>query len=349
MNLDEHQKEALKGLYKEISDLSELTRKVFNDEALDGRTKEGRAVRQYLIDNGFKYKTTEKVVLEEVKLTIEQKQYAREAAEEGQKVLDIARVIFPDCDIVSSLNREARTVFEYLRDECPDLAVEDEHTDKKYSAPNRLYGVFQKVNEYAGENINFRRMTTRERKYLESLLKFMRAPRLTQVVNSYSSVEDRKMLESEFVRFTWNKPDLTNEESALDISVCIDLVSSKRGQQHLEKLNLMIDEAHDDQDLHMRLSEMFKVKSDEYHKIMTRVDNVLKKLNGSRSDRIKMKHTQTSDFAWIVEAFQEKEERDRLVTINRAQALAVKDDTDRIESLEEWKARILGIDKDELI
>lgn len=60
MKLTEEQQNFIRENYMLISDLIELTRQVFNDNTLDGRTKEGRAVRKYLVDNDLEYKTTEK-------------------------------------------------------------------------------------------------------------------------------------------------------------------------------------------------------------------------------------------------------------------------------------------------
>ena len=44
--------------YKEICNLNELTCAAFMSDSLDGRSKEGRAVREYMAAKDYKYHTT---------------------------------------------------------------------------------------------------------------------------------------------------------------------------------------------------------------------------------------------------------------------------------------------------
>ena len=60
MELSEDQKKFIDSNYHDLSDLIQLTRLTFNDHSLDGRTKQGRLVREYLSQKGLNYKTTKK-------------------------------------------------------------------------------------------------------------------------------------------------------------------------------------------------------------------------------------------------------------------------------------------------
>ena len=53
--------------------------------------------------------------------------------------------------------------------------------------------------------------------------------------------------------------------------------------------------------------------------------------------------------AALVEAFQEKEERDRMILMAEMQNKLVEDEANRLETMDEYKARILGISKKELL
>ena len=68
------------------------------------------------------------------------------------------------------------------------------------------------------------------------------------------------MFEAEFVRATWDKPDLTSDEINLYINVCIDYIHLKNIQSAINKLNRMFDEAEDQQDLTVRLGAFKKQK-----------------------------------------------------------------------------------------
>ena len=60
MNLTEDQKNIVRDNYASTPDLIELTRLAFDNDSLDGRTKEGRAVREYMAGKDYRYKTTKK-------------------------------------------------------------------------------------------------------------------------------------------------------------------------------------------------------------------------------------------------------------------------------------------------
>ena len=50
MDLGEDQKEFLRANAAKITSLIDLTRQCFEDDKLDGRSKEGRAVRKFLVE-----------------------------------------------------------------------------------------------------------------------------------------------------------------------------------------------------------------------------------------------------------------------------------------------------------
>ena len=60
MNLTVEQKKFIEENFHKIPDLIELTRATFKDGTIDGRSKQGRAVRAYLASKDMKYKTTKK-------------------------------------------------------------------------------------------------------------------------------------------------------------------------------------------------------------------------------------------------------------------------------------------------
>ena len=57
MDLSEEQKQFLRENASKIPDLINLTKQCFDDESLDGRSKEGRAVRKFLVESSIDFKT----------------------------------------------------------------------------------------------------------------------------------------------------------------------------------------------------------------------------------------------------------------------------------------------------
>ena len=60
MKLNKEQRKYLRENHKKIPDLIKLTQAVFLDETLDGRSKEGRAVKDFLIKEELNFNTTKK-------------------------------------------------------------------------------------------------------------------------------------------------------------------------------------------------------------------------------------------------------------------------------------------------
>ena len=67
--LTEEQKAFIDENYKKTPDIQELTRQAFMNDVLDGRTKEGRAVRKYMSEKEYGYQTTKRPAAKGVKLT----------------------------------------------------------------------------------------------------------------------------------------------------------------------------------------------------------------------------------------------------------------------------------------
>ena len=58
MDLTKEQEEFLRENSARVPDLIDLTQQCFSRNDLDGRSREGRAVRKFLADNAIEYKTT---------------------------------------------------------------------------------------------------------------------------------------------------------------------------------------------------------------------------------------------------------------------------------------------------
>ena len=158
-------------------------------------------------------------------------------------------------------------------------------------------------------------------------------------------MKDRELFEAEFIRATWDKPDLTSDEINLYINVCVDYINLKNISSHIEKLNTMFNEVEDQQDMTVRLAEVLKSKTDEYDKCEKRMESLIKKLNGDRSERLKNKSKENATIISLVKNFQVEDERRRMVELAEMQKKLVDEEVTRLDNMDSWKARILGISK----
>lgn len=348
MKLTEEQKQWLRENYKNNPSLIELTRQLFMDESLDGRTKEGRAVRKFLAEAGVKYQTTQKEI-HIVELSQQQKEFVVQYAEDGMTAFQIASLLFPDVNM-TPLSKEMIVVNDYLKEYAPTFVKSEESSlGETYSSPTTPLSAVRKINKYTSEDLKVERLTMKQKNCVDALISFLQSPRFNTVINNYNAQVDRELFEAEFIRATWDKPDLTADEINLYINVCVDYINLKNISAHVEKLNRMFNEAEEQQDMSIRLAELLKTKSEEYNQCEKRMESLIMRLSGDRAKRIASHQQDNASLLNLVQLFQDEEERKIMIQIAELQKQAVSKEADRLENMPEWKSRVLGLSKGEII
>ena len=93
------------------------------------------------------------------------------------------------------------------------------------------------------------------------------------------------------------------------------------------------------------LAELLKTKSDEYNQCEKRMESLINRLNGDRARRIQGQHEENASILSLVQLFQDENERQIMIKMAEMQKEAVAEEAANIESMPEWKARVLGISK----
>tara|TARA_R100000734_G_C3315794_1_gene107965 strand:- start:445 stop:1494 length:1050 start_codon:yes stop_codon:yes gene_type:complete len=349
MDLSEEQKQFLRENAAKITSLIDLTRQCFEDDKLDGRSKEGRAVRKFLVENSINFRTTATSRTEDIELTQQQKDFILEQAESGLSSLEIAKIIFPEKN-VKSLSNEQRTVLAFIREVNPDIIPsQDGAALSSYISPKSPSRIIKKINDATGLNLDDTKLNRQKQVCVERLGINLSNSRFLKIINNYLNQEDRNLFEHEFIRLTWDKPDLTADEINLYLNVCKEVINLEVVSSHLNKLNDMFDIADDQTEMSVRLAEIIKAKSGEYHQCESRIENLTKKLQGDRAERMKKNQKENASFLSIVQLFQEEEERKTMVRIAEMQKQSIKKEAERLEGMAEWKARVLGISQEDVI
>lgn len=349
MKLSEEQKQFIRDNFKSNPNLLELTRQVFEDPNIDGRSKEGRAVREFLAEENLEYKTTKREKVPDIQLTDEQVEFIKAQAQNNLSAYQIAEILFPDVN-VKRFCKEHMTIVEFLREYEPAYVHETETAlNKTYNPPKIFSTALKKINTFTLKEMHEDKLSHDEIDCVESLMRSLSAPRFIQVISNYNSMKDRELFEAEFVRATWDKPDLTSDEINLYINVCVDYINLKNISSHIEKLNTMFNEVEDQQDMTVRLAEVLKSKTDEYDKCEKRMESLIKKLNGDRAERLKNKRQDNATIISLVKNFQAESERRRMIELAEMQKKLVEDEVARLDNMDSWKARILGISKHDAV
>ena len=117
----------------------------------------------------------------------------------------------------------------------------------------------------------------------------------------------------------------------------------------MDKLNRMFDDAQDQQDLTVRLAELLKTKSEEYNQCEKRMESLISKLQGDRSKRIASQVEKNASILNLVQLFQEGEERKIMVKMANMQKKLIQEEADVLEKMPDWKSRVLGVSKKDII
>jgi hypothetical protein len=300
-----------------ISNLNELTQKCFRDNDLDGRTKEGRSVREYLIENNIDYKTTRRKPQDKIELNDSQKDFIIQQAEEGLSSLEIAKLIFPKKQ-VKPLSNEQRTVLAHINEINPDFVPSQDYASvNDYVAPKSSSRVLKKINDATGLALEENKLNRQNQVCVKRLQINLSNSRFLKIINNYLNKQDRELFEQEFIRLSWDKPDLTADELNLYLNVCKEVINLEVVSALLNKLNDMFDVNEEQTEVTLRLSDIIKTKSQEYHQCETRIENLTKKLQGDRAERMKKNNKDHASFLAIVHMFQEEEERKILGSYGR--------------------------------
>jgi len=351
VELTEQQKEKIIEIYESgITNLNEITQKVYRNKKLDGRSKEGRGVRDFLVKAGKVYKTT-KFEKKEFFFTDEQEKYIEENCKES--LMEIAKVLFPEEEIKTPLDSKCRYIDKYIKSKKLRKNFIEDDSDGRYVPPKKVKDLITKVNIYANQDLCENELSAKSERCIKSLAKYLQTPLFIRKINTYTDEDDRVLMESEFIRYTWNKYDLTAEDLTMYIGVCVDIIRGQVVSEQKEALDRQFEESTSGEGgeaaISMRLSESINAITQEFNQIQKRIETSITKLQKDRSKRMDDLSSQSANFLSLVESFQEEKERKIMLTLAEAQRLKVRAEVDRLESLPEFKARIFGLSKDEAI
>lgn len=334
--------------------LLELIRVAYPDKEYDGRTKQGRAVkvflatRQIAADGAHVYKPKDKT-----ELTEEHKEYISNNAGMMSPV-EIARIIFKD-NKITNLNQEARAVSSYIDTLDNKVVYQNSTADvpesSEYKPPKTILRMSQRVNRYVHEGLDENDLKSREKEGIKALIGYMHTFRFNHQINNYETQNDRDLFESSFIRYTYDKPDLTQEEVDQYIVLSSEVVISANIQRRKERLTTMLDTVVEDTDgrASMSLVEIIGKVETEYNQSVNRQQKLLGDLKEKRSDKLSKQIKENASILNLVQVWKDEESRKKLIHLAEMKKELIKEEVDRLTTMDEVKCRILGLGEDEAL
>jgi len=333
--------------------LVELVKLAFQRDDLDGRSKEGKAVKEFLASRQIKPKKSHEYQAKGlIELNNEQKEYISNNC--GMMTgLEISKILFKN-DNLTNLSQETRSILEHMKNIPSNIKYNQQENEnastEEYRPPRSEERMIAKINKYVLDGIDKNKLTHKTKKDISSLIGYMNTFRFSHQINLYDDETDRDLFESSFVRYTYDKSDLSQEEVDQYIVLATEVVISSNIQQTINVLQHQIDIAiQEDGKIPMALVEASNTARKEYNDCVNRQQKLLNDLKVKRSEKLSKQVKETASIINLVQMWKEEDSRNKLLKMAEMRKQVVEKEIDRLSTMDEIKCKILGISKDEIL
>lgn len=328
------------------TDLLKLTQDCFNDISLDEHSDEYKSVKNFLIKFRRGVKPSD--------LTDEQIEFIQNNGSTIRPI-DIARQFFPNAD--SNLAKEAQTIAAVAK--ALGVPWEGEENEKDevqgdYEPPKTDFQIIDKMNK---ADINLRlhvsKLDSKKREWIAALKRNMHSPRFLAIANSIRRKKLRDLFESEFVKATYDKPDLNAEETNMYITLCNEYVLDVTITEQINLLNdRLCETTMDDENARnftVSLSNALAAKTKESNECKRRITQLQQSLSGSRSERLKELNTLNESLTKYIDLVMQEAGRQKMIRLAEAKNLELEDEIKRIDNFDELIAEVWGMSVEEIL
>ena len=366
MELTQEQQNRVKEILQKNPDatLTEITAYTYSNDSIDSRSKEGRILKQYLLDNNIEYKNRSVFQRDRVALTADQEEFVKNNYK-NQHYLDMAKILFKNNNLthLSLEAREVNKLVETLQKKDPNYlematyAPKDEEPKNtnplgEYFPPRRTDQTLYRINKYLNIGWEQTKLKAVQLKQVETLQRYMNTFSFCYQINTYRRDDDRKLFEDAFIRYTYDKEDLTQEELDQFITLCTEVVTASTILQQVEDLRQLLRQASEEDEgrnIKMSLNEAISSLQTEYNQCRTRQNKLYKSLVDDRSKKIQERKQENASILNLVQAWKDEERRKSIINLAEAQKQNLEEEAKRLSSMDELKAVIRGIDIDEMV
>jgi hypothetical protein len=362
--LTDEQKALVLSLYK-TTKLGDMVPKVYPGAKADGRTTEGRSIQAFLAGIDIKPETT--VVEHEgpVTLTKEQEEAIERLIGRCKSTLELARTVFNDKEL-KQLSSRYRAVWEYKQRVYPEaIDVGDAPVDEKlFQPPSTIQSLTTVVNKWVtigksnAKVYTWGQLKASEERCLHALMGYMRTYSFIYTASQYEKQVDRDLFISQFVRWSHDKPDLTQievDQMVLAAGERVNIAQIDRTIQRLDKMQEEIasggevDENGKPRKLSMTDVELINAVRTKHDAAKKRLSDLMKDLEEVRSKRIDAKRNRYGSIIDILDAFGKDEDSRNRIFINEgiAEKDEDKEEVERLSGVDELHALISGQSKEE--
>jgi len=360
---DEQKKKALeywelKTEKGETPSLPELTFYLFG-EGIDGRSKQARAMKDFLAEFQIKPKGSHVYVPKERKQLSEEDKAFIENNCDKMTAVEIARIIFKNPKL-NNTAIESRTVNDYLKELSPIHLYSDpgEIPEGEWKAPNTYLQTVSRTNKHIKFDaaIDKENMTAMQEKEIRALMRYLNTYRFDMQINAYDEPKDRELFESVFVRYCYDKADLTEEEVDQYTILAGESVMERKIKRRAEHLQNLLDkqtglgdDSQENAKVAMALVEAIGKATAELNACNKRQQDLVNSLKQKRSDRLSKRIKENASIINLIDKWKHAKTRKELINIAEKRKAKVKEAIEELANMEDVQAKILGISMDEAL
>lgn len=333
--------------------LVELVKLAFDRNDLDGRSKEGKAVKEFLSSRQIKPKKSHEYQAKGlINISPAQKEYVSNNCH-MMTGLEMAKILFKN-DNLTNLSQETRSILDYMKNLPSNIKFNNAENEniatEGYRPPRSEERTIAKINKYVLDGIDKNKLTHKHKKEINALISYMNTHRFIHQMNIYDNESDRELFESSFVRYTYDKGDLSQEEVDQYIVLCTEVVISSSIQETINVLQNQIElSMQEDGKIPMAVVEASSTARKEYNDCVNRQQKLNNDLKVKRSDKLSKQVKETASIINLVQMWKEEESRAKLLKMAEMRKEIVEKEINRLSTMDEIKAKILGISKDEIL
>lgn len=354
--LNEEQEETILKMWNEgVQDLKPLIVACFGDN-YDGRSKQGFAVKKFLSSKKLKAKPAHVRFskTDQITLTKEQEEFIINNVERNS-VLELTKEIFNN-QYLTNLSAEFKVVARYI--ELSGLVQYRTGTDEDvplgdYKPPKNFDQAITRINRYKLDAFDkSRELTQIEKGGIKALIKFLHTPRLTRELSSITDEGLRILFESSFVRFTYNKPDLTEEEIDAYINLCLDIVGETTIRRQIARLSRLQNQQAENTEgarMSVALATSIHDAQTELDQNRKRQEKLRESLQGKRISRIDKVLQENASILNLVALWKSEKDREKMIKLADFQNERLSKEIDRFTDMDEVRAKVMGVSKEEIL
>lgn len=337
-----------------IPSISDLVKKVWptiDIKYQDGRSNYGRTIKEFLIEKGLAATTkTEYSPRKAIELSDAQKEYILNNCT-TMKPLEMSRELFGHARL-SPASAEARAVMTQFRTIDPKIIYGNDVPENDYNPPKQLMHVLGRIKKYVSctQDWEQKKLNAQQKKCCDSLINYLFDNRFKRQIDSYDRTEDKITFESEFIKYTYNKVELEQEEISQYISLCSFVVSEFNIKSHIEALQRQIETAQDNDDkIPMVLMELLQSARGDLDSCVKRQKTLYDSLTQKRSEKVSKEIKDKASLLNIINAWRNYETRQAILVKAKEKKEKLREEIHKLESLDEMKYRLLGLSEDEIL